>query len=264
MSEPENPRAIDRLIEVMARLRDPESGCPWDCEQDFASIAPYTIEEAHEVADAIERGDLEHLRDELGDLLFQVVFHARMGAEIGAFDFDDIAAAISSKLVRRHPHVFGDGPRLDAEQQTTHWEEIKAEERASAGMRSHIDGVSAGLPPLRRAVKLQKRAGRAGFDWPDARPVLAKIREELSELEHEIAHGQRDQMEDELGDVLFAVANLARKLGIDADSALRRTNLKFENRFRAMEALADERGQQFGALELEGQEALWKEVKQRE
>jgi len=264
LSKTEPVSAMARLLEVMDRLRDPEAGCPWDREQDFRSIAPYTVEEAHEVADAIERGDLGHLKDELGDLLFQVVFHARLGAEIGAFDFEQVAGAIADKLIRRHPHVFGDDrQRLDAEAQTANWEAIKAAERAEVGLTSHIDGVSAGLPPLRRAVKLQKRAGRAGFDWPDTTPVLAKIREELAELEHEMQHGNRDTLEDELGDVLFAVANLARKLGLDADAALRRTNLKFETRFRAMEQAAAERGQRFEDLDLDAQEALWQEVKTR-
>ncbi len=257
---------IGRLLEVMDRLRDPETGCPWDLEQTFRTIAPYTIEEAHEVADAIERGDMAHLKDELGDLLFQVVFHARMASEIDAFDFDDVAGAVADKLIRRHPHVFGDEPRMDAEEQTANWEQIKAAERAEAGMHSHIDGVSAGLPPLRRAVKLQKRAARAGFDWPDIGPVLAKVREELAELETELILdnpelADRDRMEDELGDVLFAVTNLVRKLDIDPDAAMRRTNLKFETRFRAMEALAEEQGMRFEDLTLEQQEALWQQVK---
>jgi len=254
-------RPINRLLEVMDRLRDPESGCPWDLEQTFRTIAPYTIEEAHEVADAIERDDLEHLKDELGDLLFQVVFHARLASEIDAFDFDEVAAGVADKLIRRHPHVFGDGPTMDADAQTEHWEQIKAAERKEAGMSSHVDGVSASLPPLRRAVKLQKRAARAGFDWPDLQPVLAKIREELAELEEELASGDTDRMEDELGDVLFAVANLARKLDIDADGALRRTNLKFETRFRAMEETASKAGQRFEDLDLDAQEALWQRVK---
>ena len=257
-------REIDRLIEVMDRLRDPDAGCPWDLEQTFRTIAPYTIEEAHEVADAIEREDLEHLKDELGDLLFQVVFHARLAREIDAFDFDDVAGAVADKLIRRHPHVFGDGPRMDADAQTENWEAIKAAEREQAGMSSHIDGVSPRLPPLRRAVKLQKRAARAGFDWPDLKPVLAKIREELAELEDELDSGDTDRMEDELGDVLFAVANLARKIDIDADGALRRTNLKFETRFRAMEETATEAGQHFDDLDLAAQEALWRKVKARE
>jgi len=276
MTEQANTRAIDRLLEVMDRLRDPDGGCPWDLEQTFRTIAPYTIEEAHEVADAIERGDLEHLKDELGDLLFQVVFHARLGREIGAFSFDEVASAVADKLIRRHPHVFGPGAdkganaepetgsKMDAEAQTANWEQIKAAERAQAGLSGHLDGVSASLPPLRRAVKLQKRAGRAGFDWPDLQPVLAKVREELEELEVELDSANRDRMEDELGDVLFAVANLARKLEIDADGALRRTNLKFETRFQAMEQAARDAGMRFEALDLDAQEALWQQVKSNE
>lgn len=276
MTEDAARTAMDRLLDVMDRLRDPEGGCPWDLEQTFRSIVPYTIEEAYEVADAIEREDLEHLKDELGDLLFQVVFHARLGREIDAFSFADVAEGVAAKLIRRHPHVFGpeadkaatgksDGPpKMDAEAQTENWEQIKAAEREQAGMASYIDGVSASLPPLRRAVKLQKRAGRAGFDWPDLKPVLGKIREELQELEDELESADRDRMEDELGDVLFAVANLARKLDIDADGALRRTNLKFETRFRAMEHAAQEAGQRFEDLDLEAQEALWQRVKSAE
>lgn len=261
--DPESP-SINRLLKVMDRLRDPDGGCPWDLEQTFRTIAPYTIEEAHEVADAIERDDLNHLKDELGDLLFQVVFHARLAREIDAFDFDDVAGAVADKLIRRHPHVFGDAARMAADTQTEHWEAIKAAEREQAGMSSHIDGVSPSLPPLRRAVKLQKRAARAGFDWPDLSPVLAKIREELAELEDELESGDPDRMEDELGDVLFAVANLARKLDIDADGALRRTNLKFETRFRAMEEAASDAGQRFEDLDLEAQESLWQRVKTKE
>ena len=256
--------ALGRLLEVMDRLRDPDSGCPWDQQQNFRSIAPYTIEEAHEVADAIERGDMDQLRDELGDLLFQVVFHARLGREAGAFDFDDVAAGIADKLIRRHPHVFGEGPEMNAEAQTESWERIKAEERAEAGLRSAVDGVSGGLPPLRRAVKLQKRAARVGFDWPDLKPVLAKIREEIDELESELERADPDRMEDELGDVLFAVANLARKLDLDADAALRHTNLKFERRFRAMEDAARRSGRRFEDLDLDAQEALWLDAKRGE
>ncbi len=256
--------ALGRLLEVMDRLRDPETGCPWDLEQTFRTIAPYTIEEAHEVADAIERGDLDQLRDELGDLLFQVVFHTRLAREVGAFDFDAVAAGIADKLIRRHPHVFGDGPKMDAETQTESWERIKAAERSQAGLDSAVDGVSGGLPPLRRAVKLQKRAARVGFDWPDLAPVLAKIREEIDELERELDARDPDRMEDELGDVLFAVANLARKLDLDADASLRHTNLKFERRFRAMEDAAARSGRRFEELDLEQQEALWLEAKRAE
>lgn len=256
-----NHEAIDRILEVMDRLRDPESGCPWDLEQDFRTIAPYTIEEAHEVADAIERGDLDHLRDELGDLLFQVVFHARMGREIGAFDFADVANGIADKLIRRHPHVFADAPRVDAEQQTANWEAIKAEERANEGATSILDGVSRGLPALRRAVKLQKRAGRVGFDWPGPAEVFAKIREELDELEAELEHADADRLEDELGDVLFAVANLARKLDVDPGAALRRSNHKFERRFRAMERAAADEGRPLEARTLDEQEVVYQRVK---
>lgn len=252
---------MKRLLNIMARLRDPETGCPWDVKQDFRSIAPYTIEEAFEVADAIERGRADELRSELGDLLFQVVFHAHMAAERGWFDFDGVVAGICDKLERRHPHVFGDAEIDDAESQTAAWETIKAAEREAAGATSHLDGIGAGLPALRRAVKLQKRAARAGFDWNGPGPVFAKVREELDELEAETADADRDRLEDELGDVLFAVANLARVLDIDPGGALRRSNLKFERRFRAMEERARDRGTPLETLDLPEQEALWQAVK---
>lgn len=260
--------AIDRLLEVMDRLRDPETGCPWDLQQDFRSIASYTVEEAHEVADAIERGDLDDIRDELGDLLFQVVFHARLGREQSAFDFTDVANSISDKLVRRHPHVFAEAESLTPEQQTANWEAIKAEERAArreddAEATSILDGVSRGLPALRRAVKLQKRAGRVGFDWPGPAEVFAKIREELDELEAELGDADPDRLEDELGDVLFAVANLARKLDVDPGAALRRSNHKFERRFRAMETEADAEGRPLSERSLDEQEAVYQRVKSR-
>jgi ATP diphosphatase len=257
----EHHQALDRILDVMDRLRDPVSGCPWDLEQNFRTIAPYTIEEAHEVADAIEGGDLDHLRDELGDLLFQVVFHARLGKEIDAFDFAAVANGIADKLIRRHPHVFGDAPRVDAQAQTANWEAIKEQERAAEGASSALDGVSGGLPPMRRAVKLQKRAGRVGFDWPDTGPVLAKIREELDELEAELGEADVDRLEDELGDVLFAVANLARKLDLDPDAALRRSNHKFERRFRAMEQAALEEGRPLADRSLDEQEEVYQRVK---
>lgn len=264
----ETHRAVDRLLQVMDRLRDPDTGCPWDLEQDFRSIAPYTIEEAHEVADAIEHGDPDHIREELGDLLFQVVFHARLGKEQGAFDFAAVTDGIAEKLIRRHPHVFDrsgeDAPRLDSQTQTANWEAIKAEERASAGATSVLDGVSRGLPALRRAVKLQKRAGRVGFDWPGPEEVFAKIREELDELEAELAGADPDRLEDELGDVLFAVANLARKLDVDPGSALRRSNHKFERRFRAMEAEAEGEGRPLDQRTLDEQEVVYRRVKARE
>jgi nucleoside triphosphate diphosphatase len=256
---------MQRLIDIMARLRDPEGGCPWDIEQDFRSIAPYTIEEAHEVADAIERGDLDDLKDELGDLLFQVVFHARMAEEQGAFDFGDVVASVSDKLERRHPHVFGDADIADAHAQTVNWEQIKAAERAEKvdGDQSLLAGVSRGLPALRRAVKLQKRAARVGFDWPAAEPVFDKIEEEIGELRDAMVAGDTDGVEEELGDLLFAITNLARKLEVDPGGALRRSNHKFERRFRAMEALAIERRLDLAAMSLDELEAHYCEVKRR-
>ncbi|NBB92503.1 MAG: nucleoside triphosphate pyrophosphohydrolase [Gammaproteobacteria bacterium] len=256
---------IERLLGIMARLRDPERGCPWDVQQDFRTIAPYTIEEAHEVADAIERGDLDDLRDELGDLLFQVVFHARMAEERAAFAFDDVVEAIADKLVRRHPHVFGDARFADAEEQTANWEAIKAAERAQKGESdsSVLAGVSRGLPALRRSVKLQKRAARVGFDWPEASPVFDKIREEAEELEQAVAADDPDNIEEEVGDLLFAVTNLARKLAVDPGSALRRANHKFERRFRGMEALAAERDIDLAAADHDTVEALYVESKRR-
>jgi len=252
--------AIDRLLAVMARLRDPRTGCPWDLEQDFSTIAPYTIEEAYEVADAIQRGALDELRDELGDLLFQVVFHARMAEEQGLFDFNAVAAAAVDKMERRHPHVFGDVSIDDAGQQTRAWEEHKAEERRHKGQDSLLDGIGRGLPELTRAFKLQKRAARVGFDWPDAGAVLAKLREELAELEVEIETGDCDAAEDELGDLLFVCTNLARKLDLDPGHALRRSNAKFERRFGAMEVLADGR---LAEMDIDQLEALWQQVKRR-
>ena len=246
--------AIDDLLEIMSRLRDPDGGCPWDVEQTFATIAPHTIEEAYEVADAIERGDMVALKDELGDLLFQVVFYAQMANEDGVFDFDAIVAAIADKMVRRHPHVFGDTEIADAEAQTIAWEEHKARERAekagakggeggdgaqgSSAPGSALDGVTIALPALVRALKLQKRAARVGFDWDGLAPVLGKVREELTEVEAEIEAGNgEDRLGDELGDLMFCCVNLARKLGIDPEDALRRGNAKFDRRFRRMEAL---------------------------
>lgn len=257
--------AIERLIEIMARLRDPERGCPWDTRQTFRTIAPYTIEEAHEVADAIERNDLDDLRDELGDLLFQVVFHARMAEEQGAFDFHDVAAAITDKLLRRHPHVFGSARYDTTEQQTAAWEAIKAAERTERGEtdRSILAGVSRGLPALRRSIKLQQRAARVGFDWSSPEPVFDKIREELAELEAGVAARDADNIEEELGDLLFATSNLARKLNVDPGAALRRSNHKFEQRFRAMEALAEERGVTLDGLDHDALEAFYRKAKKR-
>lgn len=254
--------SVRRLLDIMVRLRDPDGGCPWDIEQDFRSIAPYTIEEAHEVADAIERRNLDDLRDELGDLLFQVVFHARMAEEQGAFDFGDVVEAVSDKLERRHPHVFGDAEMMDAETQTAHWEAIKAGERAERGENdSALDGVSRGLPALRRSVKLQKRAARVGFDWPDVRPIFSKLTEETAELEAALANDDADNIEEEIGDLLFVLTNLARKLDVDPGSALRRSNHKFEQRFRAMEKRAAGRGLDLADLDLDAQEAIYREVK---
>lgn len=261
------PGDIATLLRIMARLRDPAGGCPWDLEQDFSTIAPYTIEEAYEVADAIDRGDLADLKDELGDLLLQVVFHAQMASEQGAFDFADVVAAISGKMLRRHPHVFGDAQAGSAGEVLVNWEQIKQRERAEAGNAdtSALAGIARGLPEWQRAVKLQKRAARTGFEWPDVAPVLDKLREEIDEVQAELdAGGSRTRLEEEIGDVLFVCANLARHAGVDAGSALRRANHKFERRFRAMEALAATRGQAMSGLTLEQQEALWQMVKQDE
>ena len=261
---------IDRLLAIMARLRDREHGCPWDLEQDFGTIAPHTIEEAYEVADAIQRGDMADLKDELGDLLFQVVFHARLAEEARQFDFSGVAKAISDKMLARHPHVFGESTVETAEAQTEAWETLKAKERAAKAEASGrapgaLDGVTAGLPALVRALKLQKRAARVGFDWPSPVEVQAKIREELAEIETEIAvGGGHDRLEDEVGDLLFVCVNLARHLGVELEAALRRTNLKFETRFRRMEALAGDDHRQLEGLDLTAQDALWDRAKSDE
>jgi ATP diphosphatase len=256
-------RPIDRLRDIMARLRDPQTGCPWDRAQDFATIAPYTIEEAYEVADAIERDDMAALKDELGDLLFQVVFHARMAEEAGQFAFDDVANAISDKMLRRHPHVFGDAKIASVSAQNEAWEAHKAAERkAIGGGDSVLDGVALAYPALLRAAKMSRRAARIGFDWPDARGVIAKINEEVAEIEAEIDRGgEPDRLEDEVGDLLFAAANLARKLDVEPETALRRATAKFERRFRRVETLAGERGI---GRDLDALEALWQEVKRDE
>jgi ATP diphosphatase len=260
-------KQIDRLLKIMARLRDPEGGCPWDLEQDFASIAPYTIEEAYEVADAIARGDMADLRDELGDLLLQVVFHARMAEERELFDFEAVAEAISDKMVRRHPHVFADENVESAAAQTVSWERMKADERAArAAQHGHapsaLEGVSVALPAQTRAVKLARRAARVGFDWPDTKSVLAKLDEELGELRREIEGGaDAGRLEDELGDVLFSVANLARHLDLDPEAALRRTNAKFEHRFRHVERRLREEGCGAEEASLEEMDRFWEEAK---
>ena len=260
-----SPAPIARLIEIMARLRDPERGCPWDLEQTFATIAPYTVEEAYEVADAIERGDLADLKDELGDLLLQVVFHARMAEEQGVFAFEDVVGAICDKMIRRHPHVFAEAAYRDVGEQNRAWESIKAEERAAKGRAASVlDDVPAGLPGLTRAVKLTKRAGRVGFDWPDPPAVLEKLHEEVGELEVEIAAGNRDKAREELGDLLFVCANLARKLELDPEDALRAANAKFIRRFGHIEQSLAAGGRKPEQSTLEEMEALWIEAKRLE
>ncbi len=271
-----NPsRDIARLIELMAALRTPGSGCPWDLEQNFATIAPYTIEEAYEVADAIARGDLEDLRDELGDLLLQVAFHARMAEETGAFDFGDVVHAITAKLLRRHPHVFGDAGALPVAAVNELWERIKAEEkharaerrkRAGRHQADTLAGVPTGLPAPARALKLQEKAGSVGFDWNDARAVLAKIREEADEIESALALGQPDRarLAEEVGDLLFAVVNLARHVGADPEMALRATNAKFERRFAAIERALAARGKSPEQSTLTEMDALWDAAKAAE
>ena len=272
---------IDRLVEIMTELRDPETGCPWDKQQSFATIAPHTIEEAYEVADAIEHGDMEALKDELGDLLFQVVFYAQMAREAGAFDFNEVAAGIAEKMVRRHPHVFGEDSIASVEAQSAAWEEHKARERSEkaetgpAGA-SVLDGVARALPALARARKLQNRAARVGFDWPEAFDVIAKIEEEIAEVRNEIlatappcgpkpsGDEPAERLRDEIGDLLFACANLARKLEIDPETALSRANGKFERRFRRIEALLAERGKTPAQSSLEEMDELWNQAKAEE
>jgi ATP diphosphatase len=252
MSETPQQPPIDRLLAIMARLRDPTHGCTWDLAQDFTTIAPYTIEEAYEVADAIARGDMAEVKSELGDLLLQVVFHARMAEEAGHFTFNDVAAAIAEKMERRHPHIFSTaGGAMDE----ARWEDLKAAERAANGVASALDGVALALPALMRAEKLQKRAARTGFDWPDPSGSEAKIAEEIEELKTADSDVARIE---EAGDLLFAVVNFVRAHGISAEEALRAANAKFERRFRAMEELA---GEDFPKLSLEAQEELWQKVK---
>ena len=258
---PADPRPIDRLLEVMRRLRDRESGCPWDVEQTWPTIAPYTIEEAYEVADAIERGDPNEVKVELGDLLFQVVFHARMAEENGLFAFDDVAAAMAEKLVRRHPHVFAVRDGRSAEEQTAAWEVMKAEERKAKAQTGVLDDVPVGLPALTRAAKLTKRAARVGFDWPSAKEVFDKLREEAAELEAEIDAGDLDKARDEIGDLLFVMANLSRKLGVEPEDALRGANAKFVRRFRYIEEALAAKGSSPEASTLEEMDALWNEAK---
>jgi MazG family protein len=261
----DTPSPTDRLKAVMARLRHKAEGCPWDVEQTFATIAPYTIEEAYEVADAIEKNDMAALKEELGDLLFQVVFHARMAEEAGHFDFDAVAEALVDKMVRRHPHVFGSREIRDAGAQTEAWETLKALERkqkdSGAGT---LAGVPVGFPALMRAQKLQKRAGRVGFDWGDAKLALEKVAEEVEELGAELGAGTPNTIEEEIGDLLFAVVNVARLAGADGETALRRANAKFERRFARVEALLAERGKTPAQSDLAEMDALWDRAKEEE
>lgn len=257
---------IDDLLRIMATLRDPEHGCPWDLEQDFDTIAPYTIEEAYEVADAIDRRDYAALCDELGDLLLQVVFHARMAEEAKHFDFSDVVGAICRKMVARHPHVFADASFDSAEEQTAAWEAIKAEERKARGEQdtSALAGISRGMPEWQRALKLQQRAARVGFDWPSVDPVFEKLHEELDEVRAEFAAGDAERLTDEIGDVLFVCVNLARHAKVDVSRALRQANAKFERRFRRMEALSAEAGETLAGKPLAEQDALWDRAKAEE
>ncbi|MBC7142482.1 MAG: nucleoside triphosphate pyrophosphohydrolase [Rhodobacteraceae bacterium] len=256
---------LPRLLEIMARLRDPETGCPWDIEQDFATIAPYTIEEAYEVADAIERGEWDELEGELGDLLFQTVYHAQMGAEAGHFDFESVTRAISDKMVARHPHVFGDESRdKSAEDQSRDWERMKAAERSGKAAKGTLDGVAMGLPALTRAVKLQNRAARVGFDWPSTGEVIDKIAEEARELIEARETLTEAETFEEFGDLLFVVANLARHLKIDPEAALRAANAKFTRRFAAIEAALTARGKRPEESDLAEMDALWDAAKRAE
>jgi nucleoside triphosphate diphosphatase len=255
---------IDVLLRVMSALRNPQGGCPWDLQQDFSTIAPYTIEEAYEVADAIDRGDMPALCDELGDLLLQVVFHAQMASEAGHFGFDDVVNAICGKMIRRHPHVFGTDSVADADAQTLAWEEHKRAERAARGDAdsSALAGISRGLPEWQRALKLQKRAATVGFDWPDVNPVFDKLHEEIDEVRTEFAAGDPARLSDEIGDLLFVCVNLARHAKVDVSAALRQANAKFERRFRRMEQLAPAGG--LAGLDLAAQDQLWDQAKAEE
>ena len=263
MSTPGNPAEAElrRLLDIMAALRDPATGCPWDRVQDFSSIAPYTIEEAYEVADAIARRDFLALPDELGDLLFQVVYHARMAEEAGFFGFVDIARAISDKMIRRHPHVFGDAAARTAAAQTSAWEAQKQAERAAKAEHGVLAGVPVGLPALSRAHKLTARAARVGFDWPDTAAVLDKLDEEVAELRAELPGADPVRLTDEMGDMLFVLANLARKLGLDAETCLRHANDKFTRRFNAVEERAAAEGKTLSDCTLDEMEAHWQAVK---
>jgi tetrapyrrole methylase family protein/MazG family protein/ATP diphosphatase len=258
--------SIEKLLDIMVRLRDPDTGCPWDREQDFSTLAPYTVEEAYEVVDAIRRNDVEGIRDELGDLLLQVVFHSRVAEEAGAFTFDDVAEGIAGKMLRRHPHVFGTDEERDRGAVAGSWERIKADERAASepADNSVLHGIAGALPSLKRAEKLGKRAAGVGFDWPDRRGPMAKIAEELAELQDAMTEDSGDREREELGDLLFAVANLARHLKIDPEEALALANRKFERRFREMEAALRQTGTDLASLDIETLEAHWQAAKSRE
>lgn len=269
-------RDISRLVEIMAALRTPGTGCPWDLEQSFETIAPYTLEEAYEVADAIERGDREDLREELGDLLLQVVYHARMAEEEGAFSFDDVVETVTTKMIRRHPHVFGDEDARESGMVKSLWERIKAQEKAERRARREakglpgedhgkgfLDSVPRAHPALTHALKLQEKAARVGFDWAEAEPVLAKIEEEIGELREAMAAGQKAEVAEEFGDLVFALVNLGRHLDVDAETALHRTNAKFRDRFHKVEAVLEAQGRSLDAASLEEMEALWQAAKQK-
>jgi len=263
---------IDKLLNIMKELRNPARGCPWDLEQTFSTIAPYTIEEAYEVAEAIHKGDTDELQEELGDLLFQVVFHAQMAEEQGLFCFDDVVDSIAEKMFRRHPHVFGEAEVKDAREQTQAWEkhkhrerQLKSEKQEGSRNLSALDGVPIALPALTRAVKLQRRAARVGFDWSSLPPIFAKIEEELEEVKREIEQQAAQQLiEDEIGDLFFAVTNLARHLEIDPETAVRRSSAKFERRFKAIESLAERKNRQLQEMSLDEMEILYQEVKRKE
>lgn len=261
MNDHKDTGDIQKLLDIMARLRDPQSGCPWDVEQTFASIAPFTVEEAYEVADAIERGDVDELAVELGDLLLQVVFHARIAEEAGAFSFADVTRHICDKMVRRHPHVFGDARIDSASAQTEAWEALKQREKPQGPDAGVLDGVTRSLPGLTRAAKLGRRASRVGFDWPDAAGPRAKIEEELAELDEAVAGGRRDRIEAELGDVLFAAANLARHLDVDPEQCIRRANLRFETRFRHVESQVRQSARSFDEHTPDELEGYWARAK---
>ena len=254
---------LQKLLDIMAQLRDPKDGCAWDVEQTFETIAPYTVEEAYEVAEAIDNNDMESLKDELGDLMFQAVFHARMAEEAGYFNFSDVIDAISDKMIRRHPHVFGDENYRDAEEQTVAWEEQKARERAEKKQKSILDGVTVGLPALTRAVKLQKRAARVGFDWPSTSGVIDKLNEEMLELSEELIADKQDQekIEEEFGDMMFVYANLARHLKIDPEQALKKANNKFTRRFNKIEQETVNKESSFGQYSLNELVEFWQQAK---